>query len=105
MGTSIHISNEDGVTIIGASNGDSDYCLWQVSNDDKNSIYFEHEDQINGGYNIIVECSVMADGIHIVLANSQLYHFYFNDVSSEQYNSFVDALKVIYPDSILEVIT
>jgi hypothetical protein len=74
-------SIEDGILTVAVQGSDDGYVLWQmglteeIASDD--SIYFEYDDQINGGYDKVKECTIDSDGIHIVLANDDLVHFYF----------------------------
>lgn len=73
---------EDDVLTVAVQGWDDGYVLWQrgltkdVGSED--GVYFEYDDQINGGYNNVKECTVTSDGIHIVLVNDELAHFYFN---------------------------
>ncbi len=72
---------ENDVLVVSVLGVDGSYFIWQkgltedVGSDD--GIYFEFDDQINGNYNQIKECTVTNDGIHVVLANGNLEHFYF----------------------------
>lgn len=74
-------SIENDVLTVAVQGWDDGYVLWQkglakeVGSDD--GIYFEYDDQINGGYNNVKECTVTSDGIHFVLTNNELAHFYF----------------------------
>jgi hypothetical protein len=105
MASQISISTEEGLEIIALANGAEDYCLWQVE-DDRDEIYFEFDDQINGGHDLVRECTLMFDGMHIVLSSGQLYHFYFDAVSVDDYRKLVAFLENIYPKNvgILDVI-
>lgn len=83
------------------------YVLWRrglsVEAGSESGIYFEYDSQKNGGYNNVHECTVTCDGIHIVLANGNLAHFYF----VKGFNRFAElksGLKTIYhgKESIVE---
>jgi len=102
--TEISVSIEDGLTIIGASNNEAEYCLWQIEKGDENNIYFEFDDQVNGGYNPIKECTIMRDGMHFVLSTDKLHHFYFNSLPLDKYRELVSALESNYTNTILQVI-
>jgi len=72
---------EGDVLSVAVQGWDNSYILWQkgltedVGSED--GVYFECDDQKNSGYNNVKECTVTNDGIHIVLANDTLAHFYF----------------------------
>lgn len=72
---------ENDVLVVSVVGSDGSYFMWQkglteeVGSDD--GIYFEFDDQINGRHNQVKECTVTNDGIHVVLANDNLEHFYF----------------------------
>ncbi len=72
---------ENDVLTVAVQGWDDGYVLWQVGLTEeagsKDGVYFEFDDQSNGGYNNVKECSVDTDGIHIVLSNDELAHFYF----------------------------
>lgn len=55
MQTQFAFSHEDGVRLVGVSNGDEEYLLWQQSDDDPHAVYFEYNDQKNSGYDIVRE--------------------------------------------------
>lgn len=75
-------SIEDDVLTVAVQGWDNGYVLWQrglsIEVDSDDGVCFEYDDQINGDYNNVKECTVTSDGIHVVLANSELVHFYFN---------------------------
>jgi hypothetical protein len=95
----------DGIYLVGAQNSSDDYLLWQKSiNEDR--VHFECYDQSNSGYDIVLECTLDKDGIHIVLKNQQMVHFYFVNCPTDHWENLVKGLKTIYkthPD-ILEVL-
>ncbi len=72
---------ENDVLVVSVLGSDGSYFMWQkgltedVGSED--GIYFEFDDQINGGHNQVKECTVTNDGIHVVLGNGKLEHFYF----------------------------
>lgn len=72
---------ENDVLVVSVVGTDGSYFMWQkgltegVGSDD--GIYFEFNDQINGRHNQVKECTVTNDGIHVVLTNGNLEHFYF----------------------------
>ena len=93
---------ENDVLAVGVTGLDGSYVMWQkglteaVGSED--GIYFEIDDQSNGGYNIVKECTVTNDGIHLVLVSGKLEHFYFppdfNKVTELQ-----ESLEKIYQGS------
>lgn len=105
MNTTIANTHEDGIHTVGASNGDADYILWQVSKEEPDSVYFEYYDQINSGYNNVTECTIDMDGLHAVLKDGALVHFYWHPPRHPDLATLVEGLRSIYasiPD-ILEV--
>lgn len=72
---------ENDVLVVSVVDSDGNYFMWQkgvteeVGSED--GIYFEFNDQINGSHDQVTECTVTNDGIHVVLANGKLEHFYF----------------------------
>ncbi len=76
-------SIEDDVLTVAVQGWDNGYVLWQrglskeVGSGD--GVYFEYDDQINGGYSNVKECTVASDGIRVVLTNNELAHFYFDE--------------------------
>ena len=98
MATEINGESKDGSHIVGASNGPEDYFLWQKDEkfSGKDEVYFEWNDQSNGGCNLISECSINRDGIHVVLSDAQLVHFYFCDLAREQWEALREHLETMY---------
>jgi hypothetical protein len=97
MASQITISSDEQYSqIIALKNGADDYCLWKVEGDSC-EIYFEYDSKINSGYNLVSECTLMLDGMHIVLNSGKLYHFYFNDIAIGDYKNLVASLESMYP--------
>ncbi|MDR7016524.1 hypothetical protein [Acinetobacter sp. 3657] len=90
-------SVENRVLTVSMFLSDSEYLLWRKELDGKecSKVYFEFNNQSNGGYNHIAEISLMRDGIHLVKSDYTLEHFYF-DISFKDYNKLVRALIQIY---------
>jgi hypothetical protein len=98
---------EGGVHRVGASDDSGEYVLWQVESEDQSRVYFEYDDQSNGGYDNVTQVVVMRDGIHVVLTLGKMVHYYFS-MSKElnaSYENFVQGLKEVYrtTPAILEV--
>ncbi len=106
MKTQTSVLEDDDLLIVRFYNGDEDYCLWQVEKNNESKIYFEFDDQKNGGYNIVKECSIMYDGIHLVLNTNELFYFYINNLSKKDYLLAKSSMENIYSktSSILEII-
>lgn len=72
---------ENDVLVVAVQGKDGGYFMWQkgltkeVGSDD--GIYFEFNDQINGSFNQVKECTVTNDGIHVILSNGNSEHVYF----------------------------
>ena len=101
MTTEISCDSQDGVFAVGAANGSTDYVMWQRTDGsiDASEIHFEWNDQSNGGYHLVSECAMDRDGIHLVLSDDQLVHFYFRELTKEQWDRFRDGLERMYLDS------
>ena len=106
MNTQIAITTEGNVTTVGVSDESQEYLLWQIQEGDEQNIYSEYNDQNNSGYNNIKECTLMLDGIHLVMSSGELVHFYFNNLHKSEYLKLVSALEIVYSSKpgVLEVI-
>ena len=106
MPTEFTVTEKDGKTTVGVLNPDADYLLWQVNEADPGRVYFEYNDQSNGGYDVVREATLMRDGIHIVLDSGKLIHVYFSDVTEKTYCCFVEGLQGLYrgQPEVLEVL-
>ncbi len=93
---------ENDVLIVSVLGADDSYFMWQkglteeAGSDD--GIYFEFDDQINGGHNLVTECTVTNDGIQVALANGKLEHFYFPH-TFDKYKELQAGLNNIYAES------
>lgn len=100
-------SIDDDVLTVSLKFSNGGYLLWQksINIDATSEIYFEYNDQINGGYDSLREISIMRDGLHIVKSDRTLEHFYFEKPFSD-YSKFVSGVEKIYDKtpSILDII-
>ena len=103
MNTEFTNELNDGIYVVGASNGEEDYILWQQSENEPDQIHFEFNSQINSGYNILRECLIDNDGCHIVLNDGQLVHFYWHPPRHPKLEKFVEGLKKIYAGSDVKI--
>ncbi|WP_431686129.1 hypothetical protein [Hahella sp. NBU794] len=75
------VTVESDVLIVAVEGWGDGYILWQRGLTEEagfgNGIYFECDNQFIGGFNCVKECLVTNDGIHVVLTNGELAHFYF----------------------------
>ena len=99
MLTEMITSREDGIIMAGASNGKDDYLLWQRSDSEAGNIYFEYNDQLNSGYDILEALTLDNDGCHLVLENGKLVHFVWHPTGHENLDEFVSQLKEIYSEA------
>jgi len=92
---------ENDVLIVSVLGADGSYFMWQKGLSEevgsKDGIYFEFDDQINGSHNLVAECTVTNDGIHIVLTTGKLEHFYFPP-SFDKYEELQVGLNNIYAE-------
>jgi len=92
---------ENDVLVVSVVDSDGSCFIWQkglteeVGSDD--GIYFEFDDQINGRHNHVKECTVTNDGIHVVLANGNLEHFYFPP-NFDKFQELLAGLNKIYAE-------
>jgi|GEM_PF-1419828 len=90
---------ENDVLTVGIQASDGRYILWQkgltteVGSGD--GIYFEYDDQVNGAYDNINECTINKAGIHLVLQNQRKFCFQF-DEGFEEFLKLKDGLDEIY---------
>jgi len=95
MNTKISNMLENGIHIVGAYNTEEDYVLWQKS-ENEHEINFEWNSQSNSGYDIVKECTLDRDGMHIVLKDSKMLHFYFSNCLYLEWKKLSDGLQKIY---------
>ncbi|MCS6125502.1 hypothetical protein [Shewanella baltica] len=92
---------ENDVLIVSVLGEDGNYFMWQkgltedVGSED--GIYFEFNDPINGGHDLVNECTVTNDGIHVVLANGKLAHLYFPP-NFDKYKELQAGLNNLYAE-------
>ncbi len=86
---------ENDVLIVSIMDSRGSYFMWQRGLTKEVGVYFEFNDQINGDYDIVKECKVTNDGIHVVLANGNLKHFYFPS-DFNKFNELKTGLSKIY---------
>lgn len=92
---------ENDVFFVSVLGSDDSYFMWQkglaeeVGSED--GIYFEFDDQINGGHNLVTECTVTNDGIHVLLTNRKLKHHYFPP-RFDKYKEMQAGLNKIYAE-------
>ena len=92
---------ENDVLVVSVLAADGSYFMWQkglteeVGSDD--GIYFEFNDQINGGHNQVSECRVTNDGIHVVLASGKLEYLNIPP-SFDKYKELQASLNKIYAE-------
>jgi hypothetical protein len=96
MPTAFSDQRDSNTRTIGAANGDSDYVLWQYDLSHPAEVYFEYDDQANGGYDIVRECHASRDGCHIVLRTGELVHIYWSPPGHPELKQFVSALRQLY---------
>jgi hypothetical protein len=90
---------ENNVLIVAVQDSAGGYFIWQkgltkeVGSED--GVYFEFDDQVNGGYDIVKECTIDTDGIHVVLSNGRLAHFYFPK-EFKKYSELKNGLLKVY---------
>jgi hypothetical protein len=92
---------ENDVLVVSVLAADGSYFMWQkglteeVGSDD--GIYFEFNDQINGGHNQLTECRVTNESIHVVFAGGKLEDLNFPP-SFDKHKELKASLNKIYAE-------
>ena len=72
---------EDDVLIVGVEGLNGGYLMWQRGLTEatgmNDGIYFEMNDQIHGGYNLVKECTVNSESVNFSLINGESVEFSF----------------------------
>ncbi|WP_020405017.1 hypothetical protein [Hahella ganghwensis] len=93
---------ENDVLAVGVSGWDGGYFMWQRGLTEEtgasDGIYFEFDDQSNGGFNIVKECTITNDGMHVLLSNRSLAHLYFPK-GFTRFKELKDSLLKMYQGS------
>ena len=102
MRTSYVNKTIDGITVVGASNAENDYILWQFDGD--GPIHFEWNDQKNSGLDIVSEITLDQNGCHLVVAG-EIVSIYWSPPRGEGIAELANGLRELYPgrNSILVV--
>jgi len=104
MITQVSQLSDDNSFCLSFRNNENDYILWQQEKK-RGNIYFEARVQCAGGNNIVKECTIMRDGIHIVISSGETVHFYFNGMSLNEYLEVISVFRMLYTSQphILEI--
>ena len=68
---------------------------WQVT-DNKKTIYFEAIAEGVSGKNVIQDCTIMWDGIHLTVKTGDILSYYFQEMNLAIYTTLTKHLKHIY---------
>jgi hypothetical protein len=72
---------EDDVLIVGIEGLNGSYLMWQKGLSEytgiNDGIYFEMNDQIHCGYNLVKECTMDSEGVTLSLVNGESVKFLF----------------------------
>lgn len=66
-------------------------------------VYFEASDPKTDGDSLVKECTILRDGVHIMLYSGEIHSFYFDGLSLRAYLDVVNALRKLYSVQVLEV--
>lgn len=70
---------ENDVLIVGLEGTNGSYLIWQKglteATGKNDGVYFEMNDQIHGGYNLVQECRLDAQGVYLRLSNGESINF------------------------------
>ncbi|MDD2721814.1 MAG: hypothetical protein PHH47_10965 [Gallionella sp.] len=104
MKTQVSQESDDAIFTLMLQNDEMDRIFW-FQDKSSGEVKFEAEGHHVGRDAIVKECTVMRDGVHIVLSSGEVVSFYFCDLSLREYLGVVSALKKLYPSAqkILEV--
>ncbi len=105
MKTRISLGSAEGFLSLCLRNDEDDYVLWRQALAG-GSVFFEAGGQCVGGDDIARECTLMRDGLHVVVESGETVHFYFNAMPLDDYLGVVRALEKLYSarPALLEVL-
>ena len=90
---------EGDVLIVGVEGTNGNYLMWQKGLTEatgmNDGVYFEMNDQIHGGYNLVKECAVDSEGVNLSLVNGESIKFPFRPGYSAQ-QELKQGLQEIY---------
>jgi hypothetical protein len=104
MSTEIKVSHEVDVLMVSAFNSPTSYLFWQCDTDEVSEVFFEYNDESNGGFNNITECLVNEVGIQISTKSSEKIDFQFSKLTSKGQARLLAGLKDIFAQD-LSVLT
>ena len=97
---------ENDVMVVGIQGAGDHYMIWQIGltpeAGSEEGVYFEYDDQINGGYNHLVECFVSSKGILVSESDGTRHELVFpeplasiSDLQAELSKIYVGAEHVL----------
>ena len=108
MKTKLTITKEGEILTLSVANASEDEFTWRYDSNQQSHIYFEYsyDGQKNSGYDLVQECTVMFDGLHLVLTSGVILHFYFNHFLRTEYKNLCATLALIHVGTpgVLEII-
>jgi hypothetical protein len=104
---SIEFEENDVLTVV-IQGVDGSYFMWQRGLTEdvgaSDGVYFEVDTQNRGGHEVVKECSLDEDGIHVVLRNGELEHFYFPPKFDKHHELQTGLLKIYQgKENVLEI--
>lgn len=95
MKTQVVQKSDDAIFTLTLQNDATDRFYWLQDNR-SGTVHFDAGGQYVGGDAIVKECTVLRDGLHIVLSSGEIVSFYFYNQSIREYLEVVSALKKLY---------
>ncbi len=95
MKTQVVQESDDAIFTLTLQNDATDRFFW-LQDKRSGTVNFEAEGQYAGSDAIVKECTVMRDGLHLVLSSGAIVSFYFSSLSLREYLGVVSALKKLY---------
>lgn len=95
MKTQVAQESDDAIFTLTLQNDATDRFYW-MQDKKSGTVNFEAEGQYAGSDAIVKECTLMRDGVHIILSSGEIVSFYFYDQSLREYLGVVSALKKLY---------
>ncbi|MDD2775441.1 MAG: hypothetical protein PHU06_05770 [Gallionella sp.] len=86
-----------------ALQNDATDCFFWLQDKLSGIVYFEATGQKTGGDSLVKECTILRDGVHIVLYSGEIHSIYFDGLSLRAYLDVVNAMRKLYSAQVLEV--
>ncbi|MFY9260893.1 MAG: hypothetical protein WAO71_10345 [Gallionella sp.] len=97
------IQTSDQVSFSLTLQNDATDCFFWLHDKLSGMVYFAATGQKTDGDSLVKECTILRDGVHIVLYSGEILSFYFDGLSLRAYLEVVNVLRKLYSAQVLEV--